>query len=51
MSGPLCERIEVHYLANRDDNIYFGLLTDFADAPSEEMPDDEALLELATRSR
>jgi cyclic beta-1,2-glucan synthetase len=43
----LLERLEVHYLANNDDHLHFALLTDFADAPQEKMPDDEALLEAA----
>ncbi|MGE5569487.1 MAG: glucoamylase family protein [Rhodospirillales bacterium] len=29
----LLERLEIHYLANRDPNISFALLTDFADSP------------------
>ncbi|AMP00257.1 putative Cellobiose phosphorylase domain protein [Collimonas arenae] len=37
--------MEVRYLANRDDNLRFCLLTDFADADTETMPDDAALLE------
>ena len=43
----LLERVEVHYLANQDGQIFFALLTDFADAPQESMPDDETLLEAA----
>ncbi len=46
----LAEGLEVRYLANRGSNIYFALLTDFHDAPSEHMPDDEAL-ELALKNR
>jgi cyclic beta-1,2-glucan synthetase len=40
-------RVEVHYLANQDKHIFFALLTDFSDAPRENMPDDEMLLETA----
>jgi cyclic beta-1,2-glucan synthetase len=29
----LLERLEIHYLANRDPNLSFALLTDFADSP------------------
>jgi cyclic beta-1,2-glucan synthetase len=43
----LLENLEVHYLANRDENLYFALLGDFADAPQEEMPGDAGLLETA----
>jgi cellobiose phosphorylase len=43
----LVEALEVRFLANRDDNLHFGLLTDFPDAPTETLPADEALLQLA----
>ncbi|MEP7268462.1 MAG: glucoamylase family protein [Saprospiraceae bacterium] len=42
--GQLAEDLEVRYLANRDPNIYFALLTDFHDAPEEHMPDDETVV-------
>ncbi|HEY5371312.1 MAG TPA: glucoamylase family protein, partial [Hanamia sp.] len=41
----LVEALEVRFLANRNDNLYFGLLTDFTDAPEETLPSDELLLE------
>lgn len=40
----LLETLEIRYLANQDSNLCFGLLTDFRDAASEEMPDDASLL-------
>jgi cellobiose phosphorylase len=43
----LVEALEVRFLANRDTNLYYGLLTDFADAPKEVMDGDDGLLELA----
>lgn len=43
----LLDAIEVHYLANRDENLYFALLTDFADAESETLPGDENIVQLA----
>jgi cyclic beta-1,2-glucan synthetase len=43
----LLEKLEVYYLANQDDNIYFALLGDFADALDEEMPTDAAILDAA----
>src|SRR5688572_18384588 len=43
----LVERLEVHFLANQDKNIYFGLLGDFPDAQSETTPNDAALLAIA----
>ncbi len=42
------EKLEVHYLANRCEEFYFAVLSDFADALSEEMPDDTKILEAAT---
>jgi cyclic beta-1,2-glucan synthetase len=46
----LLEGLEVRYIANRDDNIQFALLTDFRDAREQTAPDDADLLETASRS-
>ncbi|MER2552742.1 MAG: glycosyltransferase family 2 protein [Thauera sp.] len=43
----LIEALEVRFLANRDERLHFGLLTDFRDARQETMPDDGLLLQLA----
>ncbi|HEY4330392.1 MAG TPA: glycosyltransferase family 2 protein, partial [Phycisphaerae bacterium] len=43
----LLENLEVHYLSNRDEQLYFALLTDFKDAEKAEMPEDAALLQTA----
>ena len=43
----LIESMEVRFLANRDDNLHFGLLTDFRDADGETTPEDGQLLQLA----
>lgn len=43
----LIEALEVRFLANRDDNLRFGLLTDFADANAETLDQDTPLLALA----
>jgi cellobiose phosphorylase len=43
----LIEALEVRFLANRDENLHFGLLTDFLDAHEETVPQDEPLLRLA----
>ncbi len=40
----LARDLEVRYLANRDPNILFALLTDYTDAPRQSMPEDEILL-------
>jgi cellobiose phosphorylase len=44
--AELIEAMEVRFLANRDDNLHFALLTDFRDAPAETLPEDEGLLRL-----
>ncbi len=44
----LVEALEIRFLANRDPNLHFGLLTDFSDADQESLPEDEPLLRLAT---
>ncbi len=46
----LAEALEVRFLANRDECLHFGLLTDWRDARQESLPEDEALLQL-TRTR
>ena len=43
----LVEGLEVRFLANRDDYLHFGLLTDFQDAAEETLPEDGPLLLLA----
>ncbi len=45
----LIEALEVRFLANRDDHLRFGLLTDFRDAMEKTLPEDEPLLRLAQR--
>lgn len=44
---PLAERLELHYLANPDANLRFALLTDWADAPADSMPEDDSLVQAA----
>ncbi len=43
----LIEGLEVRFLANKENDVHFGLLTDFTDADAETLPQDEGLLELA----
>lgn len=45
----LLDQLELHYLANMDNNIGFVLLTDFSDAPEETIRDDQTLLNLAVQ--
>ncbi|MBW6495086.1 MAG: cyclic beta 1-2 glucan synthetase, partial [Burkholderiaceae bacterium] len=40
----LIDGLELRFLGNRDDHLYFALLSDCCDAPQERMPPDEALL-------
>ena len=44
----LVESLEVRFLANRDKNLSFALLSDLRDAAAETMPGDEALIEHAS---
>ena len=43
----LLEAMEIRYLGNRDSNLRFALLTDFADASQQTLGDDAALLQYA----
>ena len=43
----LMDALEVRFLANRDDHLLFGLLTDFHDAPEEKLAGDDLLVLLA----
>jgi cellobiose phosphorylase len=45
----LIEALEVRFLANRDENLHFGLLTDFRDAEEEITPEDKPLLQLVRK--
>jgi cellobiose phosphorylase len=45
--ADLVEALEVRFLANRDDNLRFALLTDFSDARQETLPEDATLTSLA----
>ncbi|HYU52483.1 MAG TPA: protein ndvB, partial [Gemmatimonadaceae bacterium] len=41
------EHLEVQYLANRDPNLQFAILSDFTDSKTEHRPDDEEILAAA----
>jgi cyclic beta-1,2-glucan synthetase len=43
----LVDRLEVHYLANQDGCLHYGLLSDWRDADKETVPEDQALLDEA----
>ncbi|PKL11886.1 MAG: cyclic beta 1-2 glucan synthetase, partial [Spirochaetae bacterium HGW-Spirochaetae-8] len=43
----LAEALEVRFLANRDNNAFFGLLTDFLDATEKTLPSDKELASYA----
>lgn len=42
-------RLEIRYLGNADPNLRFALLSDFADAPRQSMPEDAEYLEVVVR--
>lgn len=43
------DRLEIRYLANPDPMLYFGLFSDFTDAPEQHTSADAALLEVAVK--
>ena len=43
-NAQLAQRLELHWLANRENHAQFALLTDWGDAAQASMPGDEALL-------
>jgi cyclic beta-1,2-glucan synthetase len=49
--ASLLKDLEIRYLANQDRNLFFGLLTDFADAATEETPGDSVLSSCAAGIR
>ncbi|AFQ44502.1 GH36-type glycosyl hydrolase domain-containing protein [Desulfosporosinus meridiei] len=46
--NEIVSEIEVYHLANRDQNIHFALLGDFADAAKESTPEDNGIISAAT---
>jgi len=45
----LLDKLEVHYLANAESNIYFALLGDFVDADAQNLDSDPQLLDTAKK--
>ncbi len=43
------DRLEIRFLGNTDPNLRFALLSDFADAPRQHMPEDAEYLEIILR--
>jgi cyclic beta-1,2-glucan synthetase len=41
------ERIEIRFLANRETNLHFAVLSDFSDSDTETRPDDDAIVTAA----
>jgi cyclic beta-1,2-glucan synthetase len=41
------DRLEIHYLASPDGELYFALLSDWTDAPTASVPGDETLVAMA----
>jgi cyclic beta-1,2-glucan synthetase len=46
----LIEALEIRFLANKEDNVYYGLLTDFTDADTQSTPEDYDLQKQAADS-
>jgi len=46
----LTQQLEMHYLRNPEPGLLFALLTDFRDADSETLPEDEDLVQYALKS-
>jgi cyclic beta-1,2-glucan synthetase len=44
------EKLEIRYLANKEENLVFGLFTDYTDSTRAHCDEDEPLLRLATES-
>ena len=47
--AEIVEALELRYLANRDPNLWFALLTDFGDADSQHVEGDDSLLAMGRR--
>ncbi len=45
--NSLLQQLELHFLRNADSALFFALLTDYADAPNQQMPYDEDLINRA----
>ena len=45
--SALIDKLEISYLANQDENLYFALLSDFVDASTRELPGDQEILAAA----
>ena len=44
------EKLEIRYLANRENNLIFGMFSDYSDSDSPSSPDDDYLLERAMKA-
>ncbi|WP_428910308.1 GH36-type glycosyl hydrolase domain-containing protein [Niallia sp. Krafla_26] len=47
--NELTARLELHYLANKHQNLHFALLGDFADSDSQHSPEDEIIVKAAKK--
>src|SRR6266852_1789753 len=46
--SALIDKLEIAWLANQDEHLYFGLLSDLADGPTEEMSGDKEVVDAAS---
>lgn len=47
--SEIAERLELHYLANRDSNLHYAILSDFKDAKEEHLDEDKTLTAAAIK--
>lgn len=47
--AEIIEGLELRYIANRDSNLWFGLLTDFTDADQQHVVGDDALVDVVVK--
>ena len=45
--NELVEQLEIHYLSNREKNLYFALVGDFKDSDKETEPEDKKIVDKA----
>ncbi|HHW32479.1 MAG TPA: glycosyl transferase [Clostridiaceae bacterium] len=43
----LLEQLEIHYLSNKEKNLYFALVGDFKDSSEKEEPEDQEIIKIA----
>ena len=47
----LIDNLEIYYLANKEQNLYFALVGDYKDSSKKEMPEDKEIIDVALKNR